>query len=300
MGSNDNFGDGIFKTRPHLADVTNLPAKRSFSLVSGDGGDLQFTKKIRLGVENLAKGKSQMQFGAHAYLNNEVLLQPKEKHTILLPFSDDTLHSFQNPSLTVEGMEEQNPLDLENFKFGKEGDGIVATDRAVESGGKDICDVENLGSPKCGAEQMPTISVSNDSNFLGLKPCSSSVTEAADLKSCTCSFCSKAGYIWSDLHYQDAKGRLSAIKKSQKEAKMIIQKFSGLENTVMHDQHRSEESLKLELSLVHQWKSLFLQMQNMYTQESSQLETSFETLKNLRENCKTDLELNDNSHHQNQ
>ncbi|KAL3003975.1 hypothetical protein AAZX31_08G136100 [Glycine max] len=191
MGSNDNFGDGIFKTRPHLADVTNLPAKRSFSLVSGDGGDLQFTKKIRLGVENLAKGKSQMQFGAHAYLNNEVLLQPKEKHTILLPFSDDTLHSFQNPSLTVEGMEEQNPLDLENFKFGKEGDGIVATDRAVESGGKDICDVENLGSPKCGAEQMPTISVSNDSNFLGLKPCSSSVTEAADLKSCTCSFCSK-------------------------------------------------------------------------------------------------------------
>lgn len=118
-----------------------------------------------------------------------------------------------------------------------------------------------------------------------------------------------AAYIWSDLHYQDAKGRLSgklyklgifcsvpfnfkyhyifllpfgfiffkrcsyllAIKKSQKEAKTIIQKISGLENTVMHGQHQSQESLELELSLVHQWKALFVQMQNIYTQESSQL-----------------------------
>ncbi|KAG5155323.1 hypothetical protein JHK82_013292 [Glycine max] len=281
MGSNDSFGDRIFKTRSHLADVTNRPAKRPFSLVSGDGGDLQFTKLIRLGVENLAKEKNQMQFGAQAHLNNVVLLQPKEKHPILLPFSDS--HSFQDPIFLKEGMEEHNTLDLENFKFGEKGEGIVATDSAVESGGKVICDVENLGSPKRGTEQMPTISASNDSNFLGLKPCSSSVTEAADVKSCTCSFCSKAAYIWSDLHYQDAKGRLSAIKKSQKEAKMIIQKFSGLEDTIMHDQHRSEESLKLEFSLVHQWKSLFLEIQNMYTQESSQLESSFETLKILRE-----------------
>jgi len=52
---------------------------------------------------------------------------------------------------------------------------------------------------------------------------------------------------------------------------MIIQKFSGLEDTVAHGQHQSEESLELELSLVHQWKSLFLQMQDMYAQESSQL-----------------------------
>ncbi|XP_010523358.1 PREDICTED: uncharacterized protein LOC104801720 [Tarenaya hassleriana] len=37
------------------------------------------------------------------------------------------------------------------------------------------------------------------------------------LKSCTCSFCLKAAYIWSDLHYQDIKGRLSVLKKSQKE-----------------------------------------------------------------------------------
>ncbi|TKY60302.1 hypothetical protein E2542_SST17399 [Spatholobus suberectus] len=263
-----------------------------------------------LGVESLAKNKSQFQFGAQTHLNNEdtVSLQPKENHPILLPFCDDTSRSFQKPSLPSEGRDEQNPLDLENFKFGEKGEGIVPTDRAVESGDKDVCGVDNLGSPKCGNVTLPIISASLDSNFLGLKPCSghkgdggaNSATDAADLKSCTCSFCSKAAYIWSDLHYQDAKGRLSAIKRSQKEVKMIIQKFSGLEDTVMRDQHRSNEASKLELSLVHQWKSLFARMQNIYAQESSQLESSFETLKDLRENCKNDLELNDNSHRDNQ
>ncbi|KAK7399523.1 hypothetical protein VNO78_10708 [Psophocarpus tetragonolobus] len=306
MGSKDSFGDGLFKIRPHLADVTNRPAKRSFSLISGDGGDSQLAKQMCLGAGTLTKSKSQIQFGAQPHLNKEetVLLQPNEKHPVLLPLCDDTLRSFQQPPLA----EEQSPLDLKSFEVLEKGKGIVVTERAVESGDKDIRDVENLQSPNCGAAQMPTSSASNDSNFMGLKPCTGhkddggadSVTEVADLKSCTCSFCSKAAYIWSDLHYQDAKGRLSAIKKSQKEAKAIIQKFSGLESTVMHDQHQNEDSLKLELSLVQQWKSLFVQMQNMYAQESNQLESSFEALKDLRENCKNDLELNDNNHRENQ
>ena len=115
------------------------------------------------------------------------LLQNRFERHLLVP--SEQMNKFYYKNI-------ERVLDGGNFKFGKEGDGIVATDRAVESGGKDICDVENLGSPKCGAEQMPTISVSNDSNFLGLKPCSSSVTEAADVKSCTCSFCSKGDYYF--------------------------------------------------------------------------------------------------------
>ncbi|KFK38535.1 hypothetical protein AALP_AA3G126600 [Arabis alpina] len=31
------------------------------------------------------------------------------------------------------------------------------------------------------------------------------------LRSCSSSFCLKAAYIWSDLHYQSIKGHLSAI-----------------------------------------------------------------------------------------
>lgn len=312
MGSKDNSGDGFFKTRPHLADITNRPAKRSFSLVSGDGEDSQLAKQMRLGVESLAKNKSkQLQFGAQTHLNNDdrVMSQPKDKRPILLPFCDDASRLFEKPGLLHnDGREEQNVVDLEGVEFRERGEGIVPTDRAVESCDKDVCGVDNLGSPKGGAVQMPTISASHDSNFMGLKPCSrhtgdggaSSVIDEVDIKSCTCSFCCKAAYIWSDLHYQDAKGRLSSIKKSQKEAKTIIQKISGLENTVMHGQHQSQESLELELSLVHQWKALFVQMQNIYTQESIQLEPGFEALKDLREKCKNDLELNDNSHRENQ
>ncbi|XP_043721808.1 uncharacterized protein LOC122669180 isoform X2 [Telopea speciosissima] len=34
------------------------------------------------------------------------------------------------------------------------------------------------------------------------------------LNDCSCSFCLKAAYIWSDLHYQDVKGRIAAIQSS--------------------------------------------------------------------------------------
>jgi len=202
MGSHHDSSDGFFKIRPRLADVTNRPAKRSFSLVSGDGADSQFTKQMRLGVEGLAKSKIQMQLGGQTHLNDEVLLQPKENQPILLPFRDDTSSSFQNPGLPSEGLKEQNPLGLENFEFGEKGEGISPTDRAVESGDKDNCVVENLGSPGCGTVQMPSASASDDSNFPWLKPCpghkadgaSNSVTDPADLKSCSCSLCSKGGY----------------------------------------------------------------------------------------------------------
>ncbi|KAL2343039.1 hypothetical protein Fmac_004324 [Flemingia macrophylla] len=297
MGSKD----GVFKLRPHLADVTNRPAKRPFSLISGDGdGASQFTKQTCFGVESLAKNKLQFE--------DRVSLQPKEKRPNLLPFCDDASRSLQKPIFPNKGREEQNALELENFKFGESGEDIVPTDRAVETGEKDVCAADNLGSPKRGTVQMPAISASRDSQFLGLKPCSghkgdggaNSATDAADIKSCTCTFCSTAAYMWSDLHYQDAKGRLSAIKKSQKEVKTIIQKISGLEDTVVRGQHQSEEASKLELSLVNQWKSLFVQMQNIYAQESSQLESSFGTLKDLRENCKNDLESNDISNRESQ
>ncbi|XP_065859030.1 uncharacterized protein [Euphorbia lathyris] len=69
------------------------------------------------------------------------------------------------------------------------------------------------------------------------------------LKACNCSFCIKAAYIWSDLHYQDIRGRLGA-----------------------------------------QWQSLFHHMEETFVHESNQLQPGFVALKDLREQCKTDLE----------
>ncbi|KAK7373238.1 hypothetical protein VNO80_06637 [Phaseolus coccineus] len=106
---------------------------------------------MRLGVEGLAKNKIQMKLEAQTHLNNE------------------------RPGLPSEGLKEENPLGLENFEFGEKGEGIAPTDRAVESGNKDICVVENSGSPRCGTLQMPSVFASDDSNFPWLKPCSGPV-----------------------------------------------------------------------------------------------------------------------------
>lgn len=65
--SGDNFTDGLKKTRPVLGDMTNLPSKRGFSSISGDGfaknkenesGNSPFAKKVCLQVENLVKDMS--------------------------------------------------------------------------------------------------------------------------------------------------------------------------------------------------------------------------------------------------
>nr|ACQ44231.1 hypothetical protein [Arabis alpina] len=110
------------------------------------------------------------------------------------------------------------------------------------------------------------------------------------LKSCSCSFCLKAAYIWSDLQYQDIKGRLSALKKSQKEASNLIRRNDKERPTDLHASINSATSAKLESDLMGQWRSLFLSMGDILAQESNQLQNSFLKMRELREDCKIDLE----------
>ncbi|KAF6149165.1 hypothetical protein GIB67_026021 [Kingdonia uniflora] len=99
------------------------------------------------------------------------------------------------------------------------------------------------------------------------------------LKDCSCSFCLKAAYIWSDLHYQDTKGRIAALKRSRKEIKSVLDKSRNHPNN----------SAKLESDLMLQWRSLFLHTEGIIGQESTQLQSNLAKLKVLRENCKNDL-----------
>ncbi|XP_057421460.1 uncharacterized protein LOC130715383 [Lotus japonicus] len=325
MSSEDNFSDGVVKPqpRPVLSDVTNLRAKRPFSSISADDGDSRFTKKkvqSKLGVQ-AQQGRSNK--------DKVVVSQQKGQNPCLeLPFcGDDSLGNVSsqesNLQLPSGGLEEKNllggavvsgPTEVPVAVLGEIGQGRPLNegfiDRGIESGQRDVRAVDNLGSPKCGgrAVELPTMSDSCDSRFPGLERCSvlqgnagpTSAAAAADLlKSCTCSFCSKAAHIWSDLHYQDVKGRLSALKKSQKDASNAVQKLSEIKDSVMPDQQSSSESSKLELALMHQWKSLFDFMENTFAEESRQLESSFETLKDLRDNCKNDLDSTDNTHFDN-
>ncbi|KAJ8428451.1 hypothetical protein Cgig2_024112 [Carnegiea gigantea] len=110
------------------------------------------------------------------------------------------------------------------------------------------------------------------------------------LKSCICSFCTKAAYIWSDLHYQDVKGRISLLMKSQKEASHLAQRYSCDNAMSKHGIQNSGESTHMEIDLMNQWKSLFLHMENVFVEESNQLQTNFLALKDLKDDFKMNLE----------
>lgn len=155
---------------------------------------------------------------------------------------------------------------------------------------------DNLPSSKYGSMECSRLPKSG-SNFVELERCtglksgdSSNSSANFDLiKDCSCSFCLKAAYIWSDLHYQDIKGRISAIKKSQKEAGNLAEKSRHKESNT-HGHANPNQSSFLEFDLMGQWRSLFLHMEDAFLTESCQLQDNYRTLKELRENCKTNLE----------
>ncbi|KAJ7945384.1 DNA-directed RNA polymerase subunit beta [Quillaja saponaria] len=367
MVNGDSFTDGSHKTRPALSDMTNRTGKRAFSLISADSGlksgrgylkkfdandgDSQFTKQVRLGVENLVKEKCKAKFGVDC--DDMVLsLQKGQKFSDSLPVYSGVGTSLKNVSsdssnLPNEIMERGHLVDSSvrgsedtateignaakdsclssvlvptcsgSYKENCSGLGEksqsdeniltsgVTEGRSLIKGlvthaqGNDDMDRGKLTSSKFGAIEWSRLPVSNSSKFPGLERCvglkddgsENPFAGADDLKNCSCTFCLKAAYIWSDLHYQDIKGRISALKRSRKEASVLIQKFSEGKETATHDQGNFNESLKLESGLRDQWRSIFLHMEEIFVHESSQLESSFDTLKSLRENCKMDLEM---------
>lgn len=109
------------------------------------------------------------------------------------------------------------------------------------------------------------------------------------IKACSCTFCTKAAYMWLDLHYQDTKGRISAVKKSQREASILVEKsVKGKE--LQEGPEKNIEAANLESSLIGHWKSLFQNMEHIFQHEADQLEGSLVTLTDLKERCKTELD----------
>ena len=60
-------------------------------------------------------------------------------------------------------------------------------------------------------------------------------------------------------------------KKSQKEAKILVQKSGRGKQTDIHSQGKANKSSKLESDLTSQWRSLFLNMDDIFVHESNQL-----------------------------
>ncbi|KAE9610293.1 hypothetical protein Lalb_Chr07g0185101 [Lupinus albus] len=291
MESEHNQNDSVFKTRIALTDVSNLPSKRPFSSISGTGydSDSQLQKQLCLREHNLVNKTSLLRCGLVG-----------------------TRHKDMGKSTCVNNVWDESNLLSENaVGFGEKIQGRIDCDfsvgnQGIESNERGFCVVGKL--PVAVELPMSTISASHDPKFVGLARCTglkgvaganSALGSEDVLKNCACSFCSKAAYIWSDLYYHDVNGRLTALRKSQKEANLLVHKFSGGKKTVTSDQQNTSESSKLELSLMDQWKSLFVHMENTFAHESSQLESSCDTLKNLRDNCKADLGTTNSSHSDN-
>ncbi|CAL5019616.1 unnamed protein product [Urochloa decumbens] len=120
--------------------------------------------------------------------------------------------------------------------------------------------------------------------------------EAVATKSCACSFCLKAAFMFADLLYQDTRSLLSASRKSIKFARSLeAKKSKGNEYAANVAGFDSERAVRMEFELSQQQRSLFLYTENALVRESTQLNSSFVKLKELRENCKTDLEMISNS-----
>ncbi|KAF8377289.1 hypothetical protein HHK36_030664 [Tetracentron sinense] len=165
------------------------------------------------------------------------------------------------------------------------------------------------------------------SKLFGLERCTSlngdgpaNTSAGVDLlKACSCSFCVKgvlcllslmcdllyefflvflpesslycSAYMWSDLHYQDIKGRIAALKSSQKEVRILVERSCNHGQIDTNGQGKSKETSKLEFDLMGRWRSLFLHTEDILARESNQLQSSLVSLKELRGNCKMDLEM---------
>lgn len=200
------------------------------------------------------------------------------------------------------------PSESEGYNFGEkcqDDDQIIASDVTQKGPSLGSCGNDGKGAPvvdmpnRYGSVDFSRFAESQGSKSFelgrctGLKndACSNLNVDANMLKACSCPFCLKAAYIWSDLHYQDIKGRIAALKKSQKEASILVQRSCRAKETDAHGHVNPNKASKLESELMGQWRSLFLSMGDILAHENGQLQSSFLTLKDLRENCKTNLEL---------
>lgn len=301
--------DGVYKPRSALGDVTNQVGKRGFSLVStpsvksGDGcrkdEGFQSAKKECLRLDNSKKENFQTENSEYVLLppscnetnslkGNSIVSKSKIPCEINEPCSPDGKKSTTSSSLKEAEEDERTDSVFVSQNASKE-----KVENSLEmDDGDDAC-VDNLYSSKDEFLDYSKFPESQESRC-GLERCIGQKSDGLSnmcidsIKDCSCSFCTKAAYLWSDLHYQDIKGRIAAIKKSQKEASILVDQNNREGAIGKYGEGNSEKVSNLETDLTGRWMSLFLHMEDMFVREGSQLETSLSILKELRDNCNAD------------
>lgn len=203
------------------------------------------------------------------------------------------LNDKEESSLESEGgCEDDDDTDSELLPYASETSKVAINDRANE--GECLTQEEMAVS---SGNQNPQSSF--DVTARGDIPCTNvqhhpmgdgGLEESCATKSCTCSFCLKAAFMWADLHYLDARSRLGALKKSIKFARSLEAKRQGNEYPFNAGVY-SKRAAEMGFELSQQQRSLFLHTENALVRESAQLHSAVVKLKDLRENCKTDLKI---------
>ncbi|KAB2002336.1 hypothetical protein ERO13_D11G056300v2 [Gossypium hirsutum] len=266
--SGDNFTDGIPKFRSILGDITNRSVKRGFSSISDNVGfnskeeaSYRFTKQVCLREENpIQENPKPPQFEPNPNTSSTCSGETDTSKEGLVPVNEKVSEVIERFDLS----DSDDRLD--------QGEGITqARGTLNDSCRNDSRDlgVGRLASSEGGCVEWLRLPKSSSQGFrsfelercVGLKNDVSNLNAGADmLKACSCSFC------------------LKVLKRSQKEASILVQKSCSGKETDIQNLGNPNKSSKLESDLTSQWRSLFLNMEDIFVHESNQLVVLCSTL----------------------
>ncbi|CAK7334593.1 unnamed protein product [Dovyalis caffra] len=343
--SGDNFTS---KPRAALGDVTNLPAKRGFSSISddlgiksrggfGENGGSGFAKQVCLEKSQTKIGDDSGNEKGWDSLTTSSKIDASKENVAVVSVVADRPSDIKETSNLIDGSGDpvmsggtrtQSVGEVscassgsmytsfglcakDSDDEGKVTSSVMLNNPAVQvlvsgasTSDENVSGVGRLASDKYGSVEWSRLPNSQGLKSFELEKCTTlkgdvctNLKAGADmLKTCSCSFC------------------LKALRKSHKEAGILVNKYSRGKQTDIHSQVNSIKSSKLESDLNDQWKSLFRHMEDTFASESSQLvsvkftalldyishdgkldpcpwfQAGYVTLKDLRDNCKMDLE----------
>ncbi|KAF5749817.1 putative Tether containing UBX domain for GLUT4 [Tripterygium wilfordii] len=248
--SGDNLTDEVSKERAVLGDVTNTLAVH-----------LESRKRMLLLLQRIMHQKLRRGFSDQKLFGS-------------YDASRDSCISRGTLPTCSEG-NSQDGDDKEVIGSNPGLKGLVS--QVFDSENKDI-GFGRFAANKYGSVEWSRLQNAQDSKSFELEKCTGLRgnacvnLEAADDLLKACSFCLKAAYIWSDLRYQDIKGRISVVKRRKKETSILVSKMGrGKQSDIHHGQGSSKSSTNLVSDLTNQRRSLFLQMEDIFAHESDQL-----------------------------
>ncbi|CAH9099705.1 unnamed protein product [Cuscuta epithymum] len=329
MMEEDKVSEGSGKSRPVLGDITNHLGKRGLSSILGSsgkkGGALEgvkfgskcvvednkgIFKRARLSPKKSAENSPLTKTAIFGNSKNSTENNDPDSSHLVGKHSATSTNSSESLSkgcaASILGTTSLLGSDYQDVEktFDTYEERAASSERTESDTNGCQNEVDEQGAENLVISQSGSIDHSrfpdSQESRVGLEKCTGvqvgdgcpePVSGIESIKSCSCTFCTKAAYMWLDLHYQDTKGRLAALKKSQKEASILAERSCKGKAPQRYVSAHNTDVPNLESSLWNQWRSLFLHMENIYECETNQLESSLLSLTDLKDRCKAELEL---------